>query len=118
MTVASGKRRAHSTLNERKNMFWAALAPRLGAYADADSLKEAIQAPLLAVVLAVPCGCVLRGVLQGQIPGSLSALQALLLTAALVEAWRLLYFGIYQTDQALNKFVLALKGEEEEEDDF
>jgi hypothetical protein len=45
---------------------WAALAPPLGAYPEraSRSNEQAAKAPLLAWLVAVPCGCALRGVLQ------------------------------------------------------
>ena len=60
----------------------------------------------------------MHGVLQGKAPELLFGLQELISTIVLVEAWRLAFYAIRRTDDALNSFALAVVGEDEEEDDF
>ena len=44
--------------------------------------------------MAVPCGCALRGLLQGRVPAAPFWLIALIATLGLLEAWRLSYYQV------------------------
>ena len=95
---------------------WAALAPPLGAFAKSHTLMDAAKTPAVALAVAMPCGCALRGVLQGE---SLTALLVELLAASvLVEGWRASLYAVQKADRAMNAFALAVVDEDEGDDDF
>ena len=97
---------------------WAAVAPLLGAFADAKKPIEALKAPALALGVTVSISCLLSGPLQGQAPAPQFCFTALLVASALIEGWRLIFFAIRRTDRALNAFVLAVKDEDGGDEDF
>ena len=97
---------------------WAVAAVPLGAYdQEARSLAQAARAPALAFAVAVPCGCGLTGLLQGELPSLGYCLSAIVATGLLIEAWRLAWFAVQKTDAAFNSFAAAVIGEDGGEDD-
>ena len=66
---------------------------------------------------AVPCGCGLTGLLQGELPSLGYCLSAIVATGLLIEAWRLAWFAVQKTDAAFNSFAAAVIGEDGGEDD-
>ena len=96
---------------------WAVATVPLGAYAPARSLAEAARTPALALAVAVPCGCGLTGLLQGELPTLGYCLSAIVVTALLIEAWRVALFAVQKTDSAINAFAAVLIGEDGGEDD-
>lgn len=89
---------------------WAALAPPLGAYAEqrAATLREAATTPVPAWLIAVPCGCALRGVLNDRMPAAPFWVVALIATGVLLEAWRLAYHQASSVNAAMDEFVAAI----------
>lgn len=94
---------------------WAALAPPLGAYPEraSRSNEQAAKAPLLAWLVAVPCGCALRGVLQERMPAAPFWVVALVATLGLLEAWRLSYHQVSSLNTAMNQFAAAIVDEDD-----
>lgn len=94
---------------------WAALAPPLGAYPAraSRSNEQAAKAPLVAWLVAVPCGCALRGLLQGRVPAAPFWLIALIATLGLLEAWRLSYYQVSSLNRAVNQFAAAIVDEDD-----
>jgi hypothetical protein len=98
---------------------WAAMAPPLGAFAEAKTLKEALTTPALQLVpVIVGVVCLLSAPIQGQAPTAQSWLTVVLVTSVLIECSRLAVFALHKTDRALNAFVLAVKDEDAGDDDF
>ena len=96
---------------------WAVATVPLGAYGPARSLAEAARAPALSLAVAVPLGCGLTGLLQGDLPALSYCLSALVATSLLIEAWRIAWFTLQKTDAAINSFAAAVIGEDGGEDD-
>lgn len=96
---------------------WAALAPPLGAYADARTAGEAARAPVTSLAACGACGGGVTAALQG--PSALQAwLVALAATGLLLEGWRLTLFAIRRADRALDAFARAVVDEDGGDDDF
>ena len=94
---------------------WAALAPPLGAYPTgaSKSAEQAAKTPLLAWLVAVPCGCALRGLLQQRVPAAPFWLIALIATLGLLEAWRLSYYQVSSLNKAMDQFTAAIVDEDD-----
>ena len=52
--------------------------------------------------VAVPCGCALRGLLQGRMPAAPFWIIALVFTLGLLEAWRLSYYQVSTLNRAMD----------------
>eukprot|EP00964_Phaeocystis_antarctica_P024045 scaffold13457_cov56-Phaeocystis_antarctica.AAC.2 len=70
--------------------------------------------------VAVPCGCALRGLLQGRMPAAPFWIIALVFTLGLLEAWRLSYYQVNSLNRAMDQFAAAIVDEDEggEPDDY
>lgn len=92
---------------------WLALAPPLGAYPLPEERPEEWKASLLVLApawaAAVPCGCALRGLVQGYPPPTAFWVVALVATAVLLSASRMAHFAaIERPGRAIDSFVDAI----------
>lgn len=94
---------------------WAALAPPLGAYpaGASKSIGQAAKTPLVAWLVAVPCGCALRGLLQQRMPAPPFWVIALIATLGLLEVWRLSYYQASSLNKAMDQFAAAIVDEDD-----
>lgn len=87
---------------------WFLVAPVLGAYKQAPTLNQSVAAVLPSLLVTVPIGCFLRGLLQENMPAAPFWIVAMVSVGVLVGAWRAFYFQTTVVSQTLNDFTEAI----------